>query len=114
MAPGGAARLAGPQPPDDPALEAGRRLVARQQREQFLLGNGQVPDTLPAGIAPVQVKDGLRPLPAGEHAQREFRGHLSEVVAVHLAQPIHGPRSCIARSLVRAGDGPGLPGGRGE
>jgi hypothetical protein len=98
MAPGGGGQAAGPQPADDPALEAGRRLVARHQREQFLLGDGEVPDVLPAAIAPVQVNDGLRALPAGEHAQREFRGHLSEVVAVHLVQPNHGPGSCIARS----------------
>ena len=33
---------------------------------------------LPAGAAPVQVHDRLRPFPAGEYAEGQFRGHLSE------------------------------------
>jgi len=72
------------KPAHDPGLKAGRRLAARQQPKQFLSGDSEVPDALPAGAAPVQVHDGLGPFPAGEHAQGQFRGHLSEVVAVHL------------------------------
>ncbi len=81
----------------DPVFEPGRRRHLRQQHEQFLAGERQFPDVLPAGVTPVELRDGLGPLATGEHAERQFRRDIRELVAIHTRYTITA-RTGIARS----------------
>ena len=69
-----------------PGLEAGRRFTDRQQRQQVLCGDGELPDAVLAGATPLQVRDGLCPFSASQRPQRQFRGHIGPVFAVHRVQ----------------------------